>query len=245
MGTSTEPGVVHLAHQREDLGPLAVLGPDAPEPLGALLDDERHGGPGLHVVQVGRTAPDAAHRGPHVLGPGRAHSALYGRHERAGFAAHEGAGAPVDGHVEREAGTEDVRAQQPVVARLLERHRQVLHRDRVLLPHVDEAFVGPDGVGSDDQALQHPVRVAFEQTPVHIGARVALVGVDHHVLDVARGVPRGLPLDAGREAPASAASEFGGLDLVEHLFGRHLEEGFRQRLYSLHRRGSCRCCWGR
>ena len=77
--------------------------------------------------------------------------------------------------------------------------------------------------------FEDAVGVALEQAPVHVGAGVALVGVDDHVLDVAGRVPGGLPLGAGGEAAASAAAQFGGLDLVQHLLGRHLEEGLGQR----------------
>ena len=135
----------------------------------------------------------------------------------------------MDAHVEREARAEDVVTQQPVFARLPQSSSEVLHRDRVLLPHVDEALVGPDGVGSDDEPLEHPVRVALEQAPVHVGAGVTLVGVHDHVLDIVGCVPGGLPLGARGETATSAAPELGLLDLVQHLLRRHLQERLDQR----------------
>ena len=70
--------------------------------------------------------------------------------------------------------------------------------------------------------------VPFEQTPVHVGAGVALVGVDDHVLRLAGGVARFLPLPAGGKASAASAPELRLLDLLHHSFGGHLEEGLLQ-----------------
>ena len=65
-----QAGVLHLADQREDLGALAVLRADAPaNQAAAPVDDERHVGPGLHVVQVGGPVAEAALDRVHVLGP--------------------------------------------------------------------------------------------------------------------------------------------------------------------------------
>ena len=94
----------------------------------------------------------------------------------------EGAGAFVHGHVEREVRAEDVLAEQAALPRLLQGQARILDGERVLLPDVDVALVGADGVGADDQPLEDAVRVSLEQAPVHVGARVALVGVDDDVL---------------------------------------------------------------
>ena len=59
-GHFDQTGVLDLANEREDHGPLAAFGADLAIPVGAPVDDQRHVGPGLDVVDVGRLAPQAA-----------------------------------------------------------------------------------------------------------------------------------------------------------------------------------------
>ncbi len=67
--------------------------------------------------------------------------------------------------------------------------------------------------------------VALDRGAVHVGARVALVGVADDVLLVAGGLLGQVPLHPGREARAAAAAQAGGLELLDDLVGLHLEEG--------------------
>ena len=57
---------------------------------------------------------------------------------------------------------QDVVAEQAVLAGLVDGVLQALDGQRVLGAHVDVALVGADGVGADDHALDHAVRVALE-----------------------------------------------------------------------------------
>ena len=57
--------------------------------------------------------------------------------------------------------------------------------------------------------------MAREQHAILERAGLALVGVADHVAREARGVPAGLPLDAGGEARAAAAAQVRALDLLE------------------------------
>ena len=98
--------------------PPLLAGADAPEPIGAELDDHRHVGEGLDVVDDGRLTPQAA-----FGGIGRPHARLaalaFDRvDQRRLLAADEGAGAEADFQVEVEARAEDVLAQQAVAAAL-------------------------------------------------------------------------------------------------------------------------------
>ena len=67
--------------------------------------------------------------------------------------------------------------EQAVVARLLHRRLHALDGQRILRAHVDEAFVGADGVAGDEHPLDDGMRVAFHQRAVHECARIAFVGV--------------------------------------------------------------------
>ena len=73
------------------------------------------------------------------------------------------------------------------------------------------------------------MRITLEQAAVHISARVALVGVHHHILHVALRVPGGLPLGAGGKTAAAASAQVGRLDFVQDLLRRHLEERLGKR----------------
>ena len=78
-GHFDQAGILHLAHQGEDLGPLASRGSHGGEPVGPLVDDLGDVGPGLHVVQVGGFVPEAALHRMDVLRPGLPGAALPGR----------------------------------------------------------------------------------------------------------------------------------------------------------------------
>ncbi len=105
---------------------------------------------------------------------------------------------------------------------------QVLHRQRVLVAHVDVALRGADGVGADDHALQHRVGIAFHDRAVHERARVAFVAVADHVLGPARRLPAAPPLAPRGEAAAAAAAQAGNLHFADDLLGLHGEEGLGQ-----------------
>ena len=104
-------------------------------------------------------------------------------------------------------GAEDVLAEVAVGVRRVDRAAQRGDGVGVLGPHVDVALARPDGVGGDGHALDEGERVALDDHPVRERAGVALVEVAGHELQVGGGLEDGLPLDAGREARASAAAE--------------------------------------
>ncbi|OQC18537.1 MAG: hypothetical protein BWX70_03487 [Verrucomicrobia bacterium ADurb.Bin070] len=75
--------------------------------------------------------------------------------------------------------------------------------------------------------------VALKRRTVHVGTRVALVGVADHVL-----LPGGLhgrerPLLAGGEARAAAAAQAGLRDLINHILWLHFEEHLFKRLVAV------------
>ena len=98
-----EAGVVDLADEREDLGPLARLRSDPGEPLAPPVDDDRDVGPGLDVVDAGRLAPQAALGGIGRPRPRLAQAAFDRGDQRRLLAADEGAGPALDLDVEVEA----------------------------------------------------------------------------------------------------------------------------------------------
>ena len=96
---------------------------------------------------------------------------------------------------------------------------QAVHGQRILGAHVDDAFGGAHHVAADDHAFQQRVRIALDLVAVHVRAGVAFVGIADDVLLVGRGLAQELPLEAGEEAGAAAAAQFGGLDLLDHQLG--------------------------
>ena len=112
IGTSTRPGVADLAGQGEDLGAAALLGADAGEPVGAVVDDGRDVGEGLDVVDHRRLAPQAALGGIRRADARLAALAFDRVDQRRLLAADERPGAQADLQVEIEARAEDVLAQQ-------------------------------------------------------------------------------------------------------------------------------------
>ncbi len=99
-------------------------------------------------------------------------------------------------------------------------------RDGILGSHVDEALGGADGIGAENHALHHQVRIALEQRPVHERPRITFVGVADDVLRVALGGARELPLPAGRESCPTASAQARRENFVDDLLRGHV----RQRL---------------
>ncbi|OPY04819.1 MAG: hypothetical protein A4E67_02230 [Syntrophaceae bacterium PtaB.Bin038] len=220
-----ETHVVHVAGEGEDLRPLALLGADAGVPGPAAQDDLPDVGEGFHVVQDARLLPETGDGGEGGPRAGHAALALDGGHQRRLLAADEGARALVDLDVEVEARAEDVLPEQAHLARLGEGHVEAVDRQRVLGPAVDVSLLRADRLGGDHHALEHCVGVRLEDAAVHKGPGVALVGVAEHVLHVARGALRELPLEPRREPGAAAAAQARFEDLRDDLLGRHLREG--------------------
>ena len=106
---------------------------------------------------------------------------------------------------------------------------RVVQRQGVLVADVDITAPGADGVGADEHALQDRVRVALEDAAIHVGSRIAFVGVADDKPLVTWCVPAALPLPPGRESAAASAAQSGSLHLLDDLlrrqFGEHLREG--------------------
>ena len=96
----------------------------------------------------------------------------------------------------------------------------------VAVPNEDVAVVRARRPPRNDGALDDRVRVALDEALVVVGAGVALLAVDQHVLVGAVGTLQEAPFDAGGEGRAAAPAQAGGLDLIDKL---HLGHG-RQRL---------------
>ncbi len=228
-----EARVVHLAGQGEDLRAGGVGGADLVEPVRALVDDDGDGRERLHVVDDGRTLPEAGDDGVWRLRAGHAALAFDRVLEGRALAADEGAGAEAQLDVEVEAAPEDVVPQKAHLAGLADRDLEALDGEGVFRADVDVALVRAHGVAADDHRLEDGVGIALQGRAVHVRAGVALVRVADHVL-LSLGLLGGrLPLDAGGEPGAAAAAEARLLHLGDNLLGRHLEEHLLERLVAV------------
>ncbi len=82
----------------------------------------------------------------------------------------------------------------------------------------EDHLPGADGVGGDERALDHAVRVAAEQRPVLVGARLSLRAVAHQVhRRVGPGLGDRRPLPTRREPGAAAPTQPRALDLGDHV----------------------------
>jgi hypothetical protein len=126
------------------------------------------------------------------------------------------------------AGAHDVITQQAEFAGLFDGQGDILDSQGILVAHIDVAMGGADGIGTDDHPLQNGVGIALKKAAVHIGTRVAFVGVADDVLGLALGLAGGIPFPAGGESTAAPSPQFGGDDLIDHLLGLHLVQGLGQ-----------------
>ena len=207
MGTSIRPVFVDPAGQREHLGALALLRADGGEPLRAVAHDGRDIGEGLHVVDQRGTLPQPRFRREGRPRARRAALAFDAGDQRRLLAADEGARAQPYVDVETEARAADAVAQQAQALGLLDGRLEVLHGQRILGAHVDEALLRAHRVGRDRHAFQHAVRIALQHGAIHERAGVAFVGVADHVLLLLAGLGDGAPLQARGIARAAAPAQ--------------------------------------
>src|SRR5271157_3460207 len=149
-----QAGVLNLAYQRKDLGPRTLLAAGFCEPCWSASDDRGDVIPGLDVVDVGRLAVQAL-----LCGVWRAWarvtSLTFKRCNQSCFlAANEGASALHQLDVEVEAAIQDVHAQKPELARLLDCSVESAHRQRILGAHIDDALGCAHYISADNHAFQ-------------------------------------------------------------------------------------------
>ena len=122
------------------------------------------------LISVG-WSPEAGDGGVWRPRPGGPATALDGRDQRGLLAAHEGAGAEADIHLERELRAQHRRPEIARPGRVADGFAKAADRERILGPAVDVADGGVDGERRDGHPFEHAVRIAFEDAPVHEGAR--------------------------------------------------------------------------
>ena len=181
---------------------------------------------GHYPREVGQRLDVVHHRRLHVEAPG-------GREERGLQAGHAAvalerldecglladdvrAGAPVQHHVHREVGAEDVLADVAGGVRLVQRSRDALVRVGHLAADVKEHLLGLDRIRADQGAFDELMRIALHQEAVLEGAGLGLVAVDDEVTGehVRR---QKTPLRAAREAGSAAAGQVGRLHFGDDL----------------------------
>ncbi len=141
--------------------------------------------------------------------------------QRGLLAAHIGAGAEPDFHVEGVARAHDVVAEIARFARFLDGDLQGLEGVGIFRAEIDIAVGGAHRDAGDGHALDEHEGIAFHDHAVGEGAAVAFVGVADDVFLLGRRLGHRAPLDAGGEAGAAAAAKAGG----EHFLDDRLRPG--------------------
>src|SRR3974377_1356742 len=85
-------------------------------------------------------------------------------------------------------------------------------------------------VPGDNHALQHALRIAFQDTAVHERTRVAFVGIADDELRRTCGLGNRAPLETCRIAGSPATARATARDLFDDPGGSHVGEGFDERL---------------
>ena len=208
-------GLLDVAGDREEHRARRARRADLVEPVGAELEDRRHGRDRADVVDLGRRHVEALHRRERRPRPRLAAPALERVEQRRLLAADVGAGAAVDGHVHL--------AEEARLARLVDGRLQDLVLGQVLAADVDEDVLRLDRVRGDQAALEQPVRHARHHLAVLERARLGLVGVDDQVLRLRALAVDQRGLAAHREAGAAAAAQVRLLQLGDQLVRAHLQ----------------------
>jgi len=126
--------------------------------------------------------------------------------------------------VEMETAVQNVRAQQPIFARLLDGLVEPPHGQRILGADVNDALGSAHHIAADDHTLQQRMRVALDLVAVHVSAGVALVGVANNVFFIRLRFGQKIPLVPGKEARAAASTQPRGLDLLNDRLAAPIDQ---------------------
>ena len=214
--------VLHAAGHREALRTAVGGQAQALEPLRTVADDRRHRTIGFGVVDRRRFAVQAEIGRERRLVARLALLAFQRFHQRGFFAADVRAGAQRTIDVDVHARAHHVLAQPAICIGVGQGLLEVLERLVVeLTAQVVVTHGRTGGVAGDRHAFHHRMRVVAQDVAVLAGARLGFVRVAEDVLlHVALGHEG--PLQAGREARATAAAQARGLDHLDDLLRRDL-----------------------
>ena len=174
----------------------------------AVRHDPRHRGDALDVVDHRRVGEQAGARGERGTRQGASAQPLHGVDERGLLTGDVGPGALHDLNVEGETAAVHVLAEVTGGACLADGLTHPVACPRVLRAHVDVALGGARRQPRERRALEHAMRVALQQQPVDVGARIAFVAVDDDVARARRRRRGGRgPLVRRGEARSPAASQ--------------------------------------
>ena len=102
---------------------------------------------------------------------------------------------------------------------------QPRNRQRIFGTNINDTFIGPDGVTTDDDAFQNSVWVAFDRTTVHKRTRVAFVSVTDNVFLIGLLIGGKLPFQAGWKTCTTPTAKAGFFHFINHIsrlhFGQH------------------------
>ena len=174
-------GVVDVAADAEEFGPLVALAAEGGEPLGAAARDGWADGDGLDVGDGGWAAEESDGGREGGLEARLACFAFEGFDQTGLLTADICAHATVHVDVEVVAAAAGVLADEAVLVCLLDR---ALEHGRLvveLAPDVDVGGGGVHGAADDEAALDELVRVLAHDLAVLAGSGLALVGVDDEV----------------------------------------------------------------
>ncbi len=212
-----QPGIFHLADQREDFGAGTFFRPDGFEPCTPFLHDDRHVAPGLHVVDIcGFSIQSPAcrirrawHRTTGFSFNGSDQCRLFTTNKCAGSFHHI--------QPEVQSGTQDIFTQQTKLSGLSDRFFQPLHGERIFRSHIGDPAVGTHRISTNQHPLNQHMGIALNLVAIHIRAGVTLIGIADKILLTGFLLLHDAPLYTGRETGTSPAAELRFHDFIDHF----------------------------
>jgi hypothetical protein len=172
-----------------------------------VLQNPRRRGEAQHIVNNGRLAEQTDNCRQRRLNANLPALPLKALQERRFFAADVSASAESRFEIERVAGAEHARAEQPASARPFDRPLKRREGVRIFGADIDIATRRADRDARDGHALDQEEGIALHQHAVGERAAVALVGVANNVLLIGVDARGRAPLDARRKARSAAPAK--------------------------------------
>ncbi len=215
------PGRGQSPDTEMSLLPRGFCGADGAVLLGTHVQRQHGLAEGLDVIYGGRLLQIAVrHRERRAVAR---HAALAFQRfdQRRFFAADIGTRAEMDLDVEIETLlAEDAVTQQIAFAAALQHGLQGFQQIAVFAAQVEEPLFRADSQGAQRHALEQQIGLPREQHAILERARLALVGIAHHVMFGALCVAAGFPFQASGEACTAASAQAGCLDRIRRCLAR-------------------------
>ncbi len=220
------PRLIDIAAGREQFGAGRLPDPDLRVFFAPDVQDRYDSRQGLHIVDHGRTIPDAFHSRKRGFDTGVAPLAFQRLDQGRLFPADIGAGAPVHIDLAVKSRSQDIRSEKAIGLRFCDSLFQDIGDPGIFAPDIDIGALAAQGIRGDDQSFDQQVRQELHQVTVLESSRFRLIGITYQVTGHSLRFREKAPFHTRWKPGAATSTQPTLLHFIRHLVGGHGLQGF-------------------